>query len=140
MATATALIPFARDLQPARPARAARAEGGLAHPAEPCDRHLRLYGLVSELMADDLSLAEQLRAAITALWLAAQRTRGEDLTARRDLQRAEELLRLRLYRAMRGGALSSERFDEAMALLRPPGAGRGAAPRAASQGAAQTGR
>lgn len=83
-------------------------------------RHLALFRLVNEVMADDLSLAEQLRAAVTALWLAAQHTEDPDggQVARRDLVRAEEVLRGRLYRAMRSGVISQKRFDESMALLR----------------------
>lgn len=93
-----------------------------ASTAESQDTHLQLFRLVSELMADDLSLAEQLRAAITGLWLAVRRARdpGAGLPTLRDVQRAEEQLRVRLYRAMRGGTLSPRRFDEAMALLRAP--------------------
>ena len=75
--------------------------------------------LVTEIMVDDVSLAEQMRTAVMTIWLAERRAWGPGvaLTAWRDVQRGEQQLRRLLYEALRQGYLGEERFDRLMVLL-----------------------
>ena len=80
---------------------------------------MHALGMVTEIMADDVPLAEQMRMAALTIWLAERRTRdpGYAWVAWRDIQRGSEQLRRQLYRALRRGFVSYEQFDEAMNLL-----------------------
>ena len=80
---------------------------------------MKVLALVTEIMVDDVSLAEQLRTAVMTIWLAERRVfcAGTALTAWRDVQRGEQQLRRLLYQALLQGYLYEERFDGLMALL-----------------------
>ena len=80
---------------------------------------MKVLAAVTEIMVDDVSLAEQLRAAAMTIWLAERRTWDPrcSAVAWRDVQRGEQQLRRLLYDALRQGYLYEARFDRLMALL-----------------------
>ena len=80
---------------------------------------MELFGLVNEIMADDVVLAEQLRNSVMAIWLAERRARDARLSpvAWRDMLRGEGQLRRRLCRALREGYLGEDGFERIMTLL-----------------------
>ena len=93
---------------------AERAAGGASQQLM-----MKVLALVTEIMVDDVSLAEQMRTAVMTIWLAERRawSTGTSLTAWRDVQRGEQQLRRLLYEALRQGYLGEERFDRLMVLL-----------------------
>lgn len=77
-------------------------------------------GLVSEIMIDDMELAEQLRGAVTNLWLLERRARIADLAwvVLREMPRAERQLRLVLQKAMQAGRVDMSTYERLMRLVR----------------------
>lgn len=91
---------------------------GIPAPA-PQQLMMRVLALVTEIMVDDVVLAERIRSVAMTIWLAERRTWDPLRTdgAARDLQRGEQELRWLLYEALRRGYLSEERLQEHLALL-----------------------
>lgn len=77
-------------------------------------------GLVNEIMIDDMELAEQLRGAVTNLWLLSRRARIADLAwvATREMPRAERQLRLVLQKAMQAGHVDMGSYERLVRLVR----------------------
>ncbi len=80
---------------------------------------MQMLELVTEVMVDDVSLAEQMRTAVMTIWLAERRIDNPQYSwvAWRDIQRGEQQLRRQLYQALRRGYVDCKRFDQAMSLL-----------------------
>lgn len=80
---------------------------------------MHVLALVTEIMVDDVALAEKIRRVAMTIWLAERRSwdplRSD--AAARDLQRGEHELRWLLYEALRRGYLSEGRLEELLALL-----------------------
>lgn len=77
-------------------------------------------GLVNEIMIDDMELAEQLRGAITNLWLLSRRARVKDVAwvATREMPRAERQLRLILQKALQAGHVDMGSYERLIWLVR----------------------
>lgn len=80
---------------------------------------LDMLGLVNEIMVEDVPLAEEIRAAVTALWRAGKRILDPAGACGtwHEIQRGEEELRQNLQRARRSGYVDEQRVDRAMARL-----------------------